>query len=693
EKAVKAKMAESEPPPPKGLNWIWRIRAWWVRYPRGLTKEEAHKLALRLYLSGVNFALTEGHRQMLAISPEDYEASVEATRNFVEACHKFGIKVVHHATACFTTEEFIKAHPDWTQRDARTGEICFFPHYGGVWLICLNNPDFRRAYFERMLDFLKRTGCDGIMVDEVEWLPDWFSCGCKFCREKFKRETGLELPTGEDSPVWGNFKDPVWRQFLLFRMRSGGDFYADLKRQVLDKLGRPMAYLGCLAGATGTWGPRWGMSEEQFLRSHNIAFYEAEASGRPFSYFYAWQRHFAEIKYYRGAGRSFGVPVLVLFYPLTFDEARFCWALGVTCGAHIWAYRDPAESGLFDWEMEHEDLFVKPEEVADVALLFSARTRDTYRGYNDEFYVLEWVGWAEALGEANVQFSAVLDRDVERGLDPREFPLLIAPNAACLSEAEIAALRRYVEGGGTFLSTFDFSRYDETGGEREDFALADLVGARYGGEVSGEFAVEGSPLGARLDTYRGPLCIVRPLDGAEVLSWAVDKRGKRFPFVVRHRLGRGASVYIAGKVGLQGCFRGAQRGRPYPRRDHAAAKFLADLTKALVKGRETVKVEGGEGEVLVVVYKQPERGRYVVHLLNVAASRLEPGERVPEESRPVYKRLSGRAVVTLPEPVSHARLVSCDFEGEVPLRAEGRRVEIPLESLRMWAAAIADVGR
>jgi hypothetical protein len=66
-----------------------------------------------------------------------------------------------------------------------------------------------------------------------------------------------------------------------------------------------------------------------------------------------------------------------------------------------------------------------------------------------------------------------------------QFKVLILADAAALSDAQCAALRRYVENGGSLVATFATSLYDEWGQPRKDFGLADVFGVSYSGRVDG----------------------------------------------------------------------------------------------------------------------------------------------------------------------------------------------------------------
>jgi hypothetical protein len=73
-------------------------------------------------------------------------------------------------------------------------------------------------------------------------------------------------------------------------------------------------------------------------------------------------------------------------------------------------------------------------------------------------------------------------------LDPehlKPFRLLVLPNCAALSDEQCDKLRKFVDGGGNLLATFETSLYDEEGKRRSDFGLADLFGISYDNGVEG----------------------------------------------------------------------------------------------------------------------------------------------------------------------------------------------------------------
>ena len=88
-----------------------------------------------------------------------------------------------------------------------------------------------------------------------------------------------------------------------------------------------------------------------------------------------------------------------------------------------------------------------------------------------------------ALVEARMPFEMVHDHTLDAAAD--RFKLLLLPNIAALSNEQGAQIRRFVEGGGSVLATYETSLYDENGERRPDFGLADLFGVRWRKSLGG----------------------------------------------------------------------------------------------------------------------------------------------------------------------------------------------------------------
>ena len=93
---------------------------------------------------------------------------------------------------------------------------------------------------------------------------------------------------------------------------------------------------------------------------------------------------------------------------------------------------------------------------------------------------------AHALGvfrvgcEEHLPITLITDLDV-RAERLAPFKVLILPNAAALSNAQVATIREFVQNGGGLVATCETSLFDELGHPRPNFALADLFGVDYAG--------------------------------------------------------------------------------------------------------------------------------------------------------------------------------------------------------------------
>jgi uncharacterized protein YuzE len=118
--------------------------------------------------------------------------------------------------------------------------------------------------------------------------------------------------------------------------------------------------------------------------------------------------------------------------------------------------------------------------LARVGLVYSQQTAWFYGAKVEE----HTLGWYQALIEARIPFEMVHDRLLDGAhLDP--FKTLILPNIAALSDGQCRQLRQFVGRGGSLISTYETSLYDEWGVRRKDFGLADLFGVTFQGRALG----------------------------------------------------------------------------------------------------------------------------------------------------------------------------------------------------------------
>src|SRR5262249_28377301 len=123
---------------------------------------------------------------------------------------------------------------------------------------------------------------------------------------------------------------------------------------------------------------------------------------------------------------------------------------------------------------------VNRQPIAAVGVVWSQRNTDFY-GRNEAAELVDapYRGFTQALIRARIPYIPVFADHIDR--DGAGLSALALPAVGAMSDAQCAAVRRFVERGGGLVATGPSSLYTERGDARPDFALADLFGAHANG--------------------------------------------------------------------------------------------------------------------------------------------------------------------------------------------------------------------
>jgi hypothetical protein len=140
---------------------------------------------------------------------------------------------------------------------------------------------------------------------------------------------------------------------------------------------------------------------------------------------------------------------------------------------------------IYHWHYENENYLRNTMSLARVAMVYSEQTQRNYGGEPWQAHS-NWhsLGMYHALLEARIPFDMVNDRLLDEQ-HLQNYKLLVLPNIAALSDKQCDQFTQYVKNGGSIVSTFETSLYDEKGSPRKNFGLADLFGVNYEGKVEG----------------------------------------------------------------------------------------------------------------------------------------------------------------------------------------------------------------
>ena len=375
------------------------------------------------------------------------------------------------------------------------------------------------------------------MVEEVmdEYQPDgfWFDgscftvsvCYCAKCRERFRRETGLEAPGKPGEPGWPDYKE-MQRQI-----------YREFVRQTVARVkAKDPACLVAFNWAYSLIMPEPADEGLDYLtgdRANQVDVLSREAH------------------WYDSQGKPFDLMTTVyvrkgdVLEPKPAGQIEQEMAIIIANGGRYFAWDNPTrESSLVAERLEflgdvvapflrqRQDWCLRSVRVPDVSLLNSAAAHYAASENSPVCFARpdsHIQGAAETLSRAHIDYEMVSDQRLQRQ-DVRS-PLLIVEDPKALSPADAEALRRYVEGGGIALMTgLGFTRA----------GLADLFGLELINSASDPEGWTATP-GAQSVQFRHRVSRVR-LSGAETLLWATDDAGCRYPLLTRRRIGKGQAL-------------------------------------------------------------------------------------------------------------------------------------------------------
>lgn len=462
------------------------MRAQWAFLPineetlRDAPEDWAEQEAQKFYERGITHVMTFGNLHYRWSYRRYFKEYNALLAQLVTACHKRGMRVVEHHSSNImydfdlTPEECVAskiprldgADEDWSmeseidgvplknmlQYSGRTGKP--LNEYGG-YIMCPNNPHYQKVYFSYLEDTYA-TGVDGIMTDDVEFFAD-DTCACDVCREMFRERTGYDLPPSGDSEAWDHFLNEenttaryyAWKAFRY-------DTCVEFHQKVVDHyhaLGLELLRPNYIATAL-SWANPWAYVFDD-LPELDWGFQEAYGGALR----YSWPEYLFETRHRNMICDRRGIPALTLYYPANDNQIRFSWALALWAGQRAIGNWDVAYR---NFEKEHFDSLRGLTLQSDVAIFDSTRNRELSEKYNS-YGCKAAIGPAQAMIHHNIPFRVVSTPDAPYWEKTR---LLIVPETAFLSDADLAAFKEFVHDGGILWIT-------PGSGERipEDFSL------------------------------------------------------------------------------------------------------------------------------------------------------------------------------------------------------------------------------
>ncbi len=402
--------------------------------------------------------------------------------DLTRAAHEDGLAVLARMDSNRAHEDFYRAHPEWFAVDENGRPY----RAGDLYISCINSPYYGEYIPGVLREIIERTHPEGITDNSWSGLGRNSICHCRYCQDDFKKKTGENLPGRKD------WDDSVYRQWIQWNYARRLEVWDLNNRTTRDAGGPDCLWIGMNSGSVTGQSHSFRDYKEICRRAEIImldhqtrsdagGFQENGESGALIHGLLGWNKLIPESMAMYQAGR----PTFRLASKPA-PEARL-WMLDGFAGGiqpwwhHVGAYHEDRRmyrtaGPVLRWHEKNQRYLINRQPVATIGLAWSQTNTDFY-GRDDAGTLVDqpWRGLSNALIKARLPFLPVhldhLDRDASK------FAVLVLPNLAALSDAQVESIRRFVSNGGGLVATGDATRCNEWGEPRPDFALADLFGA------------------------------------------------------------------------------------------------------------------------------------------------------------------------------------------------------------------------
>ena len=401
-------------------------------------------------------------------------ASGNKIKELVDLCHAGGKDAVGYYSLIYNNWAY-ENHPNWRMKDKNgkasreKGAECRSPNRYGI--LCPNNAEYRTFVTAQLEELLDIYDIDGMFVDMAFW-P--MVCYCDACRDRYRTETGREIPNNVD---WHN---PDWVRFQRKRedwMSEFARFSANEVRRL--RPGLPVEHNYAPACFNWLHGVNEGPSEasdytggDLYGGHHEESFicklYYELSRNQPFEYMtsrcdpdlaaHTTTKSLEDLKLHNYLTLAHHGAMLFIdaIDPRGTMNTRFYDVLGVVYQESIPYEKHLKGSMVSDvaiyFDMESKMRYL-PEEGSDQnsmssVSLFESPVYPTNEGYDLLSYpqLNSTIGSAIALTNGNFLYTVIPNCRKERILDKK---VVIVSEAPFLSDEEIEHFAAYVQNGGS----------------------------------------------------------------------------------------------------------------------------------------------------------------------------------------------------------------------------------------------------
>jgi len=565
---------------------------------------------------------------------------------FIPVAKRYGIRIILYLNGHWFSQSFVDQNPDWwVIREDGTRINNLYGEDDSTF--CINSP-FREWMKTRIEDFCKYQ-IDGFLWDGPVSFFRKKACYCRWCREKFRKQYGKEMPS------WNSDKKDDWNLLGEFATSSLTEYYRDAYQWVKSINSDLCVYMN----AANVSEPHYAAGRDNrrllpytdvlvaeggfhYGRIHNdlwktsasSKFYETQADGKPSvnavsSADSPWRR-----------------------CQLSGPEMRILMTNASTGSNPYYAFfveglgqpGDAAAKEVGEFLEKNQAYYAHTRSAAKVAVLCSTHTLNHYAGVDIPWADISGIdekksdvvgnhsrsfyGFYEMLVRSLVPFDVLDDMAIEKG-NISQYNLIVLPNSACMSDSEIAMIEQFVKNGGRVIADFETSHYDALGQRRQELGLSALFGINSLNEVVGlrrqDFAKikESNVISNSMDFPVIPATRhnlkVRLTTGQSlavfsehIISNIPDSVNYTDePFLVENSVGKGKCFYFTGTFGE------LYQERKFP----SYARIIKSIVNQEIDA--DIHLENIPHLVEVNIRDQKEKRRRMIHLVNYEIQPIE----------------------------------------------------------------------
>lgn len=447
---------------------------------------DAEKYAECMEIAGVDTAYVYASNCLgLCLFPSEvgYRHSITYKRDIfgetVAALRRRGIRVIGYLNSWCA--EGARRHPDW-QLVSSNGYIS--GNVGRFGTCCLNSP-YRDMFHALVYEMVSKYDIEGLWIDMIGFFMS--DCHCKWCKEKYKKETGFELPKTI------NWSDENYLRYIQFKF----DTVSTYAQGITEAARRAKPDIS-VSYQCAHWSNSYatGLGNDYFASMDYVSgdFYSDRdktdvicrvlsnlTQNKPFEYMIS---RAPDLVYHTAIkDRS---EILLQAYTAFLCGGSFLFIDAIDPDGRL---NKDLYRMMGDIKRELEPFFKTIDYDAEV--LRDVAVYTNFDSYTDRLaenipsadlatrcgvMYEKLIGLNKAFTRAHIDYDILTEKNIN---ELSRYKVIVIPDLYRMSENECEKIREYVKNGGRIFVTGYSSALSTNGLNRDKFMLEDVMGVKY----------------------------------------------------------------------------------------------------------------------------------------------------------------------------------------------------------------------